>query len=675
AYASDMNVAMQALSGSNLGRALDLLNRQRPKPGQKDLRGWEWRYLWQQTHSDASFTLCQEPAEVYSLSVSPDGLSLAIGSYHKGGVSVRDLRTRQEVARLAPNEGSILAAFSPTQPLLAFTGRSTSDSGEELDTLHLWNTATRQMVGELPLDAGCMGLAVAKDGRTLLTSTEKGYITLWRVPEGTKLASYPTDEDEIGPGSAFAATPDLSMAAYTYEPAPDRIRVTDLHTGKELWTAAPATVFVTTLAFSPDGKILASAAGFAESDIRLWDVATGKQVGQLVGHGSWVSSLVFSADGKKLISSSADQTIRIWDVASRNCLDVLRGHRQEVWRLALMPDEKTLISGGKDGTVCFWDTSVTHPRQPRITLPENVLQWGFASDSRSILTLNRQGQIARWTGADFQDKEPLLEIGTTFLPSYFEYLFSGDGHFLAAGSPDGIIWVWDVSRAVPVHQWKIETGRVSPGSFFADGNKMIVYSMSEHQARELDLTTGRVLQSWPEPELIHGAPAVSRDERLCVIVGYNGDVVIRNLADETQTKGDIDILEGSGVVYSPDGKLFAVASDLGFARIWDSATWGQVATVGGFLNGAHAVCFSPDGNRLVIGGGGKEALKLCDTQSWQDVLTLEGDGTDRRNLAFSSDGNDIGWLNASNVLQIWQAPSWDQIAAAEAKQKADIQQP
>ena len=53
AYASDMNVAKQALAGSNLGRAQDLLNRQRPQPGQKDLRGWEWRYLWQQTRSDA----------------------------------------------------------------------------------------------------------------------------------------------------------------------------------------------------------------------------------------------------------------------------------------------------------------------------------------------------------------------------------------------------------------------------------------------------------------------------------------------------------------------------------------------------------------------------------------------------------------------------------------------
>ena len=74
AYASDMNVARQALAGNNLGRALDLLNRQRPQPGQKDLRGWEWRYLWQQTRSDALFTLCRIDSEIQSLAVSPDGV-------------------------------------------------------------------------------------------------------------------------------------------------------------------------------------------------------------------------------------------------------------------------------------------------------------------------------------------------------------------------------------------------------------------------------------------------------------------------------------------------------------------------------------------------------------------------------------------------------------------------
>ncbi|MGA9451799.1 MAG: serine/threonine-protein kinase [Verrucomicrobiia bacterium] len=397
AYASDMNVAAQALAGNNLGRALDLLNRQRPRPGQKDLRGWEWRYLWQQTRSDASFTLYQESAEVNSLTVSPDGYWVAVGAYHKGGLSVWDMRTRQELVCLAKDEMYVRAAFSPTDPLVAFTSSTVSSSGQERNTLRLWSTSTRQMVAELPLDGECLGLAFAKDGRTLVTSTSHGQITLWRIPEGTRLAGYPSEQSGIDVGTDFAATSDLSLAAYGL--LGGRMRVIDLRTGKELWTAVASKEFITALAFSPDGKTLASAAGFAESDIRLWDVATGKQIGQLEGNGSWVSSLVFWPDGKKLATSSADQTIRTWDVASRKCLDVLRGHRQEVWRLALLPDDKTLVSGGKDGTVCFWDTSVTHSHQLRITLPaENVRNWNFAPDGRSVLTLDQQGQVAQWTG-------------------------------------------------------------------------------------------------------------------------------------------------------------------------------------------------------------------------------------------------------------------------------------
>ena len=186
-------------------------------------------------------------------------------------------------------------------------------------------------------------------------------------------------------------------------------------------------------------------------------MATGKEIGRLEGHGSCVSSLVFWPDGKKLASSSADQTIRIWDVASRKCLDVLRGHRQEVWRLALLPDDKTLVSGCKDGTVCFWDTSVTHPRQPRITFRRTSYDWCFAPDSRSVLTLNHQGQVSRWTGTDFQQKEPLLEIGTQFL---FVDSFSLDGRFLAVGSTNGVLQIWDLSRRVLSHQLTNTTGKV-----------------------------------------------------------------------------------------------------------------------------------------------------------------------------------------------------------------------
>ena len=70
------------------------------------------------------------------------------------------------------------------------------------------------MVAELPLDDECMGLAFAKDGRTLVTSTPRGHITVWRMPEGTKLASYDAEIVSHGYDTTFAVTPDLSLAAY-----------------------------------------------------------------------------------------------------------------------------------------------------------------------------------------------------------------------------------------------------------------------------------------------------------------------------------------------------------------------------------------------------------------------------------------------------------------------------
>jgi WD40 repeat protein len=391
-----------------------------------------------------------------------------------------------------------------------------------------------------------------------------------------------------------------------------------------------------------------------------------------------VSSLVFSADGKTLISGSADQTIRTWDVASQKCLDVLRGHRQEVWRLALLPDGYTLVSGCKDGTVCFWDTSVTHPHQTRIALPEeNVVNGCFTPDSRSLLTLNQQGRVAQWSGPDFQQKTPLLEIGSGFL---FSAYFSPDGRFLAAGGTPGGLQIWDLSRRALSLRFPIQPNGNCPCGFLADGTKLITWSLGDNRLHEWDLTTGLEIQSWPAPmEFSTGngyAITLSPDERSCLAIGDGGAVAFRNLADKSDAKVDLATPDAANTSFSPDGKLFAVASTMGYARVWDTATWKPVATLGGFLNGVHSVSFSSDGTRLVVGSDFKQAVTLWDTASWQNVFTLECQGYETsgfRSAAFSPDGNTVAWRSEPGSLYLWRAPSWAEIHVAEAKVKAEVQ--
>ena len=117
----------------------------------------------------------------------------------------------------------------------------------------------------------------------------------------------------------------------------------------------------------------------------------------------------------------------------------------------------------------------------------------------------------------------------------------------------------------------------------------------------------------------------------------------RNLSEHSNTNLPLDMLEGWTVAFSPDGTRLAIASQLGYARVWDTATWREEATLRGFLNGGDSVAFSPDGRRLATSGSNPdEALKLWDVDSWQELLTLEGTGSEFDVTAFSPDGNAIG---------------------------------
>ncbi len=695
AYAADMNLVQQALAANNLGRAQELLNRHRPSGESQisnlksqtpaDLRGWEWRYLWQQCQSDALFTLCQLSNEVSALSVSHDGKWVAVGEDGDRGVSLWDLRARQEIARFQIGDGQF--AFSPVSPVLAYAAKGSPDRREppERGSVQLWDVVNRRVVGELPVSGHCRALAFSSDGMRLLTATDE--FAVWSVADGTKLTSIAIPEPRGFDGrvpvlSRVVISHDLSLAAHVT--GGGQIRLVDLISGQELWTAQAADENVTALAFSRDGKRLASGAGFVESAVRLWDVATGRELARLEGHRTYVRSLVFWPDGSTLASASGDQTIHLWEVGSLSMFPALselqsqrqsraaelhpyatlRGHRLEVWSLALCPDNTTLVSGAKDGSVLVWDTAAVRRKQAHVTLPMPVVAWSFLADSQGMMTLDKQGRVARWQGADFQHSQPVLELGTNALAA----CFSGDGRYVATVSSRGASQVWDLQQGRISSEVAPEEGWGVPMTFLGDSNHLVTQQMRDGSIRAWDVTTGRETKRWQFAS--PGLPrrrAIASDGQWLVAVDNEGTGKLYDLATGRDQRFDLQLKQVNATALSPNSRLLAAVSVLGMGQVWDTATERNVATLQGFLQGAHSVTFSPDGQRLAIGSNGNEAIKLWDVESLQELLTLKGQGSMFNSTDFSPDGNVLASCNSQGLLHIWRAPSFEDIARREAQ--------
>ncbi len=692
AYAADINLAQHALEAQNLGRARELLDRQRPRntdPSETpDLRGWEWRYLWQQCRSDALFALSRQSNEVATLTISADGRWLAAGD-SAGQLSVTDLRSRREVARLAAGSGRVRTAFSPVAPLLAFSATDPDPRPSpprfglgpgrtRPQRIRLWDPVQQSFVQAIPLDGSCLGLAFSRDGSRLAIVGSEGRLSIRQVSDGAEL--HRMDLPGLGRMQGVVAlSGDHTLAAYGVENG--QLRLTEVATGRTRWTAKAAEERLTSLAFSPDGKRLASGAGFAESSIRLWDPETGTETERLEGHRAWVTSLTFWPDGATLASTSADQTIRLWNLtgppprreapgalspATRERA-TLRGHELEVWSLALGPDLNTLASGSKDGSIYVWDASTPRPRErSHQTLPSNVDAWTFSPDSRSVLTVDSRGTVTRWSGGAFQEGTAEFELGIRVGGA----LFSPDARYLVAFQPGRGLQLWDLPRrqAVPLPPTASPHEPQWPVGFLPGSSHLVIRRFREETLEEWDLATTSLVQSWRH-HLVNGDPALtamSPDGRWSLTTGRNG----RGSLLDRQTAQEVQVVlphgQVSALAFSADGTRFGSASGQGLCSLWESSPLRLVNLISGFLQGASSIAFSPDSRRVVAGSDGREALKLWDAANPHELVTLEADGSGFGRTAFSPDGNLIGSRNSRGTLHIWQAPDLAEIDRVEA---------
>ncbi len=638
-YAADVSMASQAMERGDYGLARRTLAALRPTGGEKDLRGFEWRYLWNLCRGDQLTTLGTHEWIVTCAAFSPDGTWIATGS-QDGTAKVWSSARRQLITTLSGLEGVWSIAFSPDGKTLMAAGAM---------GVHLWDTGSWKLSGTFPGKIA----ALSKSGSVLAIADSSpfawepaGKISLWDYASKKKLRELDK------PGRALAFSPDGQTLAVA---GPDKgVELWDPTSG-QLRRTLPTQDTVWGLNFSPDGNQLA-VVGW-ENKPAVWNLRTEEPPNFLKNTYLNYWSAIFSPDGSTLITTGSDQTIRLWDAATLQAKGTLRGHDSEVWCAALSPDGALLVTGGKDQNVMLWPVK---PRARREQLPNrNRTIPVFSPDGARIVTsvyADSQPWVTLWNVAD---GAPI-----TRLPRDEMVGFSADGAQLISWARNATA-IEQLSLQPPATNHLALKG-LGPdtGNFWPCGvspERDILFAIdSSGVVRFWNLASGvllGVLQG-PAPP-IRAAVLAPRAKHLALSLEREKVIrlIDRATGRELQLAGHRDF--ASGLAFSPDGAVLATGSVDGTIRLWDTATGAQLAILPGHMQETTDVAFSPDGN-LLASMGQRESIKFWHLPTQREVVSLDFPHAGM-SLQFSPDGRRLAVTTDQNTLQFFEAPTLEEL--------------
>lgn len=610
------------------------------------------------------------------------------------------LRQRDRAASQALNANAIFQLDRDPQLslLLARRAHDLHPTPEVFTTMRraLFASRVRMLYHGSP--AAISALAVARDGKRVVTAGNDGAARVWEVESGRRLAVFEGGRRAprsiaISPDGGWVAAGEDDGTVSTWDVATGR-RTRTLNGRGSMIASADISNEGALLTGDDDGRVtlwgaragapLATFPKLADSVVRAWfgstqpqafvatadgkvtifDTTTTKRIASFdSGHDSLLD-LAVRTDDRMLATAGLEGVVRLWRGPDWQLAGELGGHDGPVMGVAFnraRPD--VVLTGGWDGTARLWKAGADRREQGQLRVVRTgddgpVRAIAFSADGASAFSAGDDATMRRWAIGPEVLAE--LEVGDKDEPP-LSTAMSPDGGRVAIVDGDGGVklWDWRSSRAAIA----VSTGWPARRVRFAPAGGAMIITGDDGRACVWDarsLRRGRCLSGHGRQVVVDGA--FSHDGRRLATASMDGTARVWDAASGRQL-AILSGFEGSlfGAAFSPDGSLVAVAGEKGTAVVWDWRGGRRVLEVGGIFNFTSAA-FSPDG-RLVAVTGDFGTTEVWDWQARTRLARISGGPVETTTEAeFNPDGDLLVSGSLGTPARVW---GWQDTAMLE----------
>ncbi len=642
-YVSEMSRAQYEWQQRNFAEAFFYLQRQIPNGDGPDLRGFEWRHLWNLTRGNCSSRLPLHTDVVGWLGFSADSESLATFRWDStNALQIWDVQNQR--TRWSLRNATSVGGFSSGGEMFA--------AGTADNSIATYDAKTGRRLSFIP-HAGEI-VAFAPQARYVVTMDASRVLTVRTFqPERVlmSLTNAARRNFDVGRGAPVAISPDGQQLALIRAGDPSEAK----DRGIEIWSTATGTLEkylpharqIRTIQFAPAGQKLAIADGGGV--VLLWNWKTGKAE-NIKAHDLPVQSLAFSADGQTLATGGTDETIRLWDLRTLQAKPaVFDGQMGAVWSLAFSPDQKLLASGSRDMPINFWNLQrLPSPTAITNLNSEKIGNFTFSPDGKFMAAGCKDDCARVWEVATREEKYRLPGVSQAVA-------FTRSGKLLLVADANGVSQWWELKSGArrPVRSYG-ELGEITSVDFSPD-----------RRTAALGHKTGSIQLVAVDTGSILGTYEGHRDAVLSVTFAPDGrrfasgsrdkdirlwDVTVTNRSQQvcTEHKGAV-----SGLAISGDGRMMASGCSANTIKFWElshlekslgSRSWHRAAI--------RSLAFSPEGQRLASGSD-DHSVKLWDFGTRRELASFEFDSGIQL-VAFSPDAKNLAVVTEKGSLHLLQ---------------------